>query len=241
MPGAAATAVLDETAWDDPPSLMDESELSTSAFDSSHASHVDEDDGEMELSSSLPLSTASATDSDDDRTPLFPRSSSGAPVAVDQPQLSHLTERQQLAYLMRTAQQQRRTPSSTTKQQQQQPKRASSPTPPPPPPHTKPKQHPTNTATTNAPKPSILTHDKKRRRTTTTTASTTTTTPTIDPDDSHLYTVQRLPQPNTAPIPLPQHPSTPAGAATSSAAGIVSAHSQACTTTHMRRRVWLCG
>ena len=215
---AVGPVVMDESTWDDPPSLIDESELSTSALDSSHASLVDEDDGEMELSSSLNLSSACASDSDDDRTPLFPKSSGFvAPTAVNQPQLSHLTERQQLAYLMRTAEQQQRRsrPASSSAKQQPQAKRSASPSalPPPHPPHhpikpSKPQPtDPTTTITTT--KPSILTHDKKRRRTTTTAntaQSTTTTTSTIDPDDSHLYTVQRLPPAATAPIPLPTPP-----------------------------------
>jgi len=199
-----ASSAMHESAWDDPPSLLDVSELSSSVLDNAHASHVDEDDGEMELSSSLNLSVSSVSDSDDDRTPLFTKTHPRLPTAVDSPQLSHLTERQQLAYLMRTTQQQqhrrRNSSSSTTKQQL---KRHAPSLPPPHPPHTKPKQQPPPATATTAikqpNKPSLLTHDKKRRRT-----STTATTSAIDPDDSHLYTVQRLPPATTAPAPLPQ-------------------------------------
>ena len=196
-------SLMDESTWDDPPSLLDDSELSSSLLDNCHASQIDEDDGEMELSSSLPLSTSapassSVNDSDDDRTSLFSKGNQRLSAAADVPHLSHLTERQQLAYLMRTTQQSRRsapsTPSSSSGKQHH--KRHASPAPPPIPPlHTKLKPQPPTTAAKQPSKPSMLTHDKKRRRTTTITS--------IDPDDSHLYTVQRLPPAATAPAPLP--------------------------------------
>ena len=192
---------MDELVWDDPPSLLDDSELSSSALDTSHVPHADENDGEMELSSSLNLSLSPAvSDSEDDRTPLFSKPNPRLPTeTAHPPHLSHLTERQQLAYLMRTTQQQRHRTKPTTSKQQPQ-RHPTAPLPPAHPPHSKSKPQPT-TATT-APKqqpskPSMLTHDKKRRRTTTATAA-------IDPDDSHLYTVQRLPPAATAPAPLPQ-------------------------------------
>ena len=184
---------MDESVWDDPPSLQDGSELSSSVFDASHNSHVDEDDGEMELSSSLNLSASSNSDSDDDHTPLFPKANSPQPTTASSSQLSHLTERQQLAYLMRATQQQRHNPSSASKQQA---KRHSAPLPPAHPPHNKPKQQPMAPATKQSSKPSLLTHDKKRRRSSTPIAA-------IDSDDSHIYTVQRLPAAATAPAPLP--------------------------------------
>ena len=181
-------SAMDELAWEDPPSLLDDSEVS--ALDSSHVSQVDDDDGEMELSSSLNLSLSSVSDSEDDRTPLFPKANPRSPATAELPPLSHLTERQQLAYLMRSTLQQRRQPTTS-----QQPKRHTAPLPPPHPLHAKPKLHLSTTATAKqSTKPSMLTHDKKRRRT---------NSAAIDPDDSHLYSVQRVPQDATAPAPLP--------------------------------------
>jgi len=185
-------SVVDDLAWDEAPSLLDKSELSSSPLDSPHVSQMDEDDeGEMELSSSLSTSLASVSDSDDDHNPLFPKPHSLQPAAAaDSPQLSHLTERQQLAFLMRTTQQQR---VSSSKQPS---KRQSAPLPPLHPVNVKPKpQQPSIATKPLAFKPSMLTHDKKRRRTAAVTA--------IDPDDSHLYSVQRLPPADTAPAPLP--------------------------------------
>ena len=138
----------------------------------------------MELSSSLHHSHACASDSEDDHNPLFAKST------TESPPLAHLTERQQLAYVMRESRQQR---ASTTKQPL---KRQSASLPPLHPVSSRAKPLPTAPTTKPlATKPSMLTHDKKRRRTTTAAA--------IDPDDSHLYIVQRLPPAATAPAPLP--------------------------------------